>query len=163
MSTFIEKIRKGFKDPLFACNVLLEEYFSKFFSDKTYLKLRYFFLMKKKLNLANPTLYNEKCQWLKLYCHEPVFTTMADKIKVKDYVADRIGKEHLIPIIGTWNSFDEIVFNELPDQFVLKCNHDSGSVLIVKNKNAFDKDAAKIKFDKALKKNSRGTIYTDTW
>jgi len=68
---------------------------------------------------------------------------MADKIKVKEYVGARIGYDHLIPLLGAWNSFDEIDFEALPDQFVLKCNHDSGSVLIVKDKKALDKGAAK--------------------
>lgn len=70
---------------------------------------------------------------------------MADKIKVKEYVGARIGYDHLIPLLGAWNSFDEIDFEALPDQFVLKCNHDSGSVLIVKDKKALDKGAAKKK------------------
>lgn len=146
-------IRRGVEDPMWIGNWLLQHYFSRVISDKTYLKLRYFFRMKRKLNLDNPTLYNEKCQWLKLYCRRPLFTIMADKIKVKKYVGERIGNEHVIPLLGTWNHFDDIDFDKLPQQFVLKCNHDSGSAVIVRDKYKMDKVAVKKKLEEALNKN----------
>ena len=81
--------------------------------------------MKKELNLENPITYNEKLQWLKLYDRRHEYCTMVDKYAVKPFVEERIGAEYIIPTLGVWNNFDEIDFNKLPDQFVLKCNHDS--------------------------------------
>ena len=106
-----------------------------------------------KLNLKNPKTFNEKLQWLKLYDRNPAYTQMVDKYAVREYIKNTIGEEYLIPLLGVWDSFDEIDFNTLPNQFVLKTNHDSGTVIICKNKNTFDKDAARKKINRALKKN----------
>ena len=86
--------------------------------------------MRKKLNLKTPQTFNEKLQWLKIYDRKPIYTTMVDKYEVKNYVADKIGDEYIIPTLGVWDSFDEIDFDSLPDQFVLKCTHDSGGLVI---------------------------------
>lgn len=125
----------------------------KFISDKTCLKILYHMYFGKKLNLKNPKTFSEKLQWLKLYDRKPEYTTMVDKYAVKKLVADLIGAEHVIPTLGIWDSFDEIDFATLPDQFVLKCTHDSGGLVIVRNKNQFDKAAAKKKIEKCLKRN----------
>lgn len=107
--------------------------------DKTYLKIAYWIKMGKKLNLDNPQTYNEKLQWLKLYDRNPNYTNMVDKCEVKNWVAKIIGKEYIIPTLGIWNHFDEIDFGVLPKKFVLKCTHDSGGIVICKDKNSFDK------------------------
>ena len=126
---------------------------SHFFSDKIYLKLQYRANTGKKLNLKSPKTFNEKLQWLKLYNRDPMFTDMVDKYAVRNFVSERIGDEYLIPLLGVWDNADEIDFNLLPSQFVLKCNHDSGSVMICKDKEKFDTNIAVKKLNKRLKFN----------
>ena len=123
----------------------------RFMSDKAYLKFRYKKIFGKKLNLKNPQTFNEKLQWLKLYDRKPIYTTMVDKYAVKKYVADIIGDEYIIPTLGVWDKFDDIDFDKLPNQFVLKCTHDSGGLVIIKDKSTFDKVKAKKTIEKALK------------
>lgn len=104
-------------------------------------------------DLKNPQTFNEKLQWLKLYDRRPEYTKMVDKYAVKRYIADIIGEEYLIPTLGVWNAFDDIDFDKLPNQFVLKCTHDSHSIIICKDKSNFDIRAARVKIEKALKRN----------
>lgn len=122
-------------------------------SDRAYLKMAYRIVMGEKLNIDNPTTFNEKLQWLKVYDHKPEYTTMVDKYEVKKYVADRIGEEYIIPVLGVWDNFDDIDFDSLPEQFVLKCTHDSGGLIICKDKSKLDIKAAKAKINKSLKRN----------
>ena len=105
------------------------------------------------LNLKNPQTYNEKLQWMKLYYHNPLYTTLVDKYAVKQYVEERIGKEFLIPTIGVWDRFDDIDFEKLPQQFVLKCTHDSGGLVICKDKSKLDVQKAREIITKCLKHN----------
>lgn len=99
------------------------------------------------LNLENPSTFNEKIQWLKLYDSTALKTKLADKYLVREWVAQQIGEEYLIPLLGVWDHFDEIDFDKLPQQFVLKANHGSGWNIIVKDKSKLDKTDAKEKFD----------------
>lgn len=108
---------------------------------------------RKKLNLKAPETYTEKLQWLKLYDRRPEYVKMVDKYEVKKYVADIIGEEYIIPTLGVWDRFEDIDFDALPDQFVLKCTHDSGGLAICKDKSTFDIAAAKEKIEKSLKEN----------
>lgn len=122
--------------------------------DSLWLKYMYWRTLKKPLNLKNPCTFNEKLQWLKLHDRNPLYTQMVDKYGVREYIKEKIGEEYLIPLVGgPWNSFDEIDFSKLPDQFVLKCTHDSGSVAICKDKDKFDVAETRKKFDRALKGN----------
>ena len=105
------------------------------------------------LDIEHPRTLNEKLQWLKLYDRKPVYTTMVDKYRAKQWVADRIGEDYIIPTLAVYGSVDEIDLDKLPDRFVLKCNHDSGSVVICRDKATFDLDAAKRQLGEALKKN----------
>ena len=107
------------------------------------------------MNLRNPKRFSEKLQWLKLYDRKPEYTTMVDKIAVKNYVANIIGKEYVIPTLGVWNHFDDIDFDGLPDKFVLKTNHSGGStgVVVCRNKSTFNKASAKKRLERSLKKN----------
>lgn len=105
----------------------------------------------KNLNLENPQTLNEKIQWLKLNYKNNIYTTMVDKYKVKEYVANIIGSEYIIPTLGVYDNFDEINFDELPNQFVIKCNHDSDSIVICKDKSNLDKNVARKKINKCLK------------
>lgn len=99
------------------------------------------------LNLDNPKSFSEKIQWLKLYDSTPLKTRLADKYLVRDWVAEKIGEEYLVPLLGVWDSFDEIDFDALPNQFVLKCNHGCGMNAIIKDKSTMDKAALKKQFD----------------
>ena len=120
--------------------------------DENYLKRKYKACMGKELNLDNPQTFNEKLQWLKLYDRKPEYTTMVDKYAVKKYVADIIGEEYIIPTLGVWDSPDDIDFDKLPDQFVLKCNHNSGTgMCICKDKSQLDFDKVKRELRKGLK------------
>ena len=121
--------------------------------DNIYLKLRFRQYMRKKLNLKNPQSFNEKLQWLKLHDRNPFYTTLVDKYAVKKYVADLIGNKYIIPTFGVWDSFDEIDFDTLPNDFVLKCTHDSGGVIICHNKSTFNRQEAKEKLSLSLKTN----------
>lgn len=121
-------------------------------SDEFYLKVRYFCRFQKRLRLDNPQTYNEKLQWLKLYDRNPLYTQMVDKIEAKSYVASLIGKEHIIPTIGIYDTVEEIPWKKLPNQFVLKCTHDSGGIVICKDKSTLDIKKAIAKLSKGLKK-----------
>ncbi len=110
--------------------------------DKTYLKKLYKARTGKNLNLTNPKTFSEKCNWLKLYDRRPEYTVMVDKYKAREYIAERIGEEYLVPLFGVWDSPDEIDFDALPDEFVLKCNHDNG-VIICKDKSTLDIEKVK--------------------
>lgn len=120
-------------------------------SDEKFLKTAYKIRMKKALNLESPTTYNEKLQWLKLHDRKPIYTQMVDKYEAKRIVADRIGEQYIIPTLGVWDRFEDIDFEKLPEKFVLKCTHDSGSYMICQNKESFNYKAAKKKFDRCLK------------
>ena len=121
--------------------------------DKWAISLDYYRLLGEFPNLKNPKTFNEKLQWLKLYNRNPEYTTMVDKYAVKQYVAERIGAEFVVPTYGVWERFDDIDFDALPDRFVLKCTHDSGGLVICKDKTKIDKTAAKKKLENSLKTN----------
>lgn len=125
----------------------------KLLPDKLALKIMYKNTFLKKLDLKNPKTFNEKLQWLKLYNRNPEYTKMVDKYEAKKYVASILGEEYIIPTYGVWDSFDEIDVDSLPNQFVLKCTHGSGDVVICKDKSEFDEQKAKIRLEKSLKTN----------
>lgn len=133
--------------------ILVDAGIFNFMSDELYLKMTYKFKFGKKLNLDNPQTYNEKLQWLKINDRKAIYTTMVDKYEVKKYVANIIGKEYIIPTLGIWDNFDDIDFEKLPNRFVLKCTHDSGGIVICKNKDNFNIMAARKKIEKSLKRN----------
>ena len=118
--------------------------------DALFLRILYRSSMGHPLHLQHPQTYTEKLQWLKLYDHNPLYTQLVDKVSVKKYVADKIGEEYVIPLLGVWNSVEEIDWEKLPNQFVLKCSHDSGSYVVCKDKSRLDITAVKAKLKKAL-------------
>ncbi|EEK76122.1 ATP-grasp fold amidoligase family protein [Bacillus cereus] len=122
-------------------------------SDSLYLKIRFWIKMDYKLNLKYPTTFNEKLQFLKLHDRNPKYTKMVDKYEVREYIEEILGEEYLIPIIGVYDRFEDIDFEELPDQFVLKCTHDSGGLVICKDKSQLDITRAKNKINKCLETN----------
>lgn len=121
--------------------------------DELYIKLCYTARVGRKLNLNSPQTFNEKLQWLKLYDRNPEYTKMVDKHEAKKYVANIIGEEYIIPTLGVWEKFEDIDFNKLPNQFVLKCTHDSGGLVICKDKTKLNIEEAKKKISKSLKRN----------
>lgn len=111
----------------------------KHLSDERYLKLKFYACLGKRLDLENPVTFNEKLQWLKLYNRRPEYTMMVDKYLVREYIKEQLGEEYLIPLLGVWDDPDEIDFDALPDRFVLKCNHNSGTgMYICKDKSKMD-------------------------
>lgn len=117
-----------------------------------FLKRLYRIRMGRELNLEEPVLYTEKLQWLKLYDHRPEYTTMVDKYAVKEYVAEKIGPEYVIPLLGVWDRAEDIDFDALPDRFVLKTTHDSGSYVVCKDKSKLDIPAARKRMAHFLKR-----------
>ena len=144
------------KPQILAGKVINQLAFHQVFSwmpDKPYLKLIYWASLHKRLDLDNPQSFSEKLQWLKLYNRNSKYIQMSDKYDVKEYIADMIGEQYIIPTLGVWNNFDEIDFDALPLQFVLKCTHDSGSLVICRDKSKFNESEAKEKIDHSLKIN----------
>lgn len=148
-----DKFIKALKNPKWGLNVIIRRYLGKLMDDETFIKCRFYLSMGYLPDLNNPKSYNEKLQWLKLNNKNDEYTKLVDKYEVKDYVKNIIGEEFIIPTLGVYNSFDEINFDILPEQFVLKSTHDSGSVVICTSKANFNKKAAKKKLEKSLKRN----------
>ncbi len=122
--------------------------------DKKFLERKFKAVFHRKLNLENPQTMNEKLQWLKLYNRNPRYTQYVDKYLVREYVKETIGKEYLIPLLGVWENAKDIDFNKLPEQFVLKCNHNSGlGMYICKNKNTMNYAKVISELEKGLKQN----------
>ncbi len=122
--------------------------------DEMFIRLNYLRRMKQWPDLKHPTTYNEKLQWLKLHDRQPLYTQLVDKYAVRRFVAERIGGEYLIPLVGgPWDSFDEIDFDALPEKFVLKCTHDSGGLLICRDKRALDREKARRRIAQSLQQN----------
>lgn len=156
MNKYLRFIIRVIKNPFILFDLLCSRCDIKFFSDQTYLKLLYKGKMNRKLNLDHPQRFSEKLQWLKLYDRKPEYPLMADKYEVRKYVAEKLGdKKYLIPLISgaVWERADDIDFGILPEQFVLKCTHDSQSVIVCKNKADLNEEIVKKTFNKALKRN----------
>lgn len=121
--------------------------------DEEFLKRMYRIHFGRELNLENPRSYTEKLQWLKLYDHRPEYTRMVDKYAAKKYVAEKIGQEYVIPLLGVWDRVEDIDFGSLPRQFVLKTTHDSGGIVVCKDKTSLDIPAARRKLRYFLSRN----------
>lgn len=117
-------------------------------SDEFYLKVVFRMRMGYKLNLKNPRSYSEKLQWLKLHDKRPEYTTMVDKVAAKDYVVNKVGEKYIIPTIGVWNNVEDIDWDSLPNQFVVKSTNDSGGIVVCKDKTKLNIDEAKKKLKK---------------
>lgn len=146
------KIKKALGNPYYACELVLNQ-LARYINDKSFVKWKYYLNFRKKLNLDNPQTYNEKLQWLKLYDQHEEYTQMVDKYEAKRYVASIIGEEYIIPTYGVYDAFEEIDFASLPQQFVLKCTHNSGGVIVCKDKDDFDIEGAGKQVNKWLRKN----------
>lgn len=122
-------------------------------SDRFYINLKFRASMGYWLDWNAPKTYNEKLQWLKVNYHNPLWTKLVDKYEVKEYVASIIGEEYIIPTLGVWERFEDIDFSKLPNQFVIKCTHDSGGLVICKEKSNLDIKAAKKKISSSMQVN----------
>ncbi len=121
--------------------------------DQRYLKIIAPMHTGKKLDLENPQTFTEKLQWLKLHNRKDVYTRMVDKYESANYLRETVGEGYSIPRLGVWEHFDDIDFDALPDQFVLKCTHDSRSVVICRDKSTFDRKKARASLERHLKRN----------
>lgn len=152
MSNF-SKIIKCIFDSKYRFIVLAEHGYFNSLTDEEYIKRMYKARMGKYPDLVHPQTFNEKLQWLKLYDHNPVYIRMVDKIEAKKVASEVIGEQYIIPTLGVWEHFEDIDFEFLPNQFVLKCSHDSGGIIICKDKNSLNYQAAKKKISKSLRYN----------
>ena len=153
----MEKLSQYLKDPFRILSGVLRRIAPWISNDELYLRILFFLKQRKDLHLKNPQTFSEKLQWLKLYDRKPEYTTMVDKYAVKEYVANIIGEEYIIPTIGVWDKPEDIDWNSLPDKFVLKTTHGGGNtgVVVCKNKNKFDR----IDAIKKLKKSMNQDLY----
>lgn len=119
--------------------------------DKLYLSLMFKQVFGRKMNWKEPKTFNEKLQWLKIHDRNPEYSKLVDKYEVKKYIAEKIGEEYVIPTIGVYDNFDEIDFGKLPERFVLKTTHDSGGVVICRDKKELDVEVARGKIERSLK------------
>lgn len=127
--------------------------FARYYTDRSFLVRLFPLRTGYPLNLENPQTFNEKIQWLKLYDRKPIYIKMVDKVEAKKYVADIIGREYIVPTYNVYERLEDIDFDVLPEQFVLKCNHDSGGLVICKNKLSFNKNEAIKNLKKAFNRN----------
>lgn len=147
----IKKIFNLITKPSYRFEVLDRRGFYNSMDDEKYLKRKFKSVTGKELNIETPTTFNEKLQWLKLNNREDVYTVMADKVAARDFVAEKLGEEYLIPCIGVWDNADDIDFDKLPDKFVLKCNHNSGvGMCICKDKSKLDIEKVKNELKKGM-------------
>ena len=121
--------------------------------DKLYIKLMCKQNLGYRINLKSPQTFNEKLQWLKLHDRNPDYIRMVDKYEVRAYLANLIGDKYLIPLLGKWDRFEDIDFDSLPNEFVLKCTHDSGGVFVILDKNSIDKNKLAKEINRRLKTN----------
>lgn len=152
MKNYLPKIWKACIDKDYRWLVLASRGFYDAMDDKTYIEKMFKAKMGSELNLSNPRTFSERLQWLKLFDRNPLYTQLVDKYAVREYVKEAIGEEYLIPLLGVYDHPDDIDFNSLPDQFVLKCNHNSGlGMCICKDKNKLDIEKVKNELNKGLK------------
>ena len=149
----LKKIKKIIKTPAILIKLLLHTRLSHVIPNRMFLRIAYRANFNRKLNLNNPQTYNEKLQWLKLNDCNPEYSKLVDKYEVREYIKEKLGDEYLIPLLGVWDRFDDIDFDSLPNEFVLKCNHDSGGLVICTDKTTFDIKEARKKINKSLKTN----------
>lgn len=150
MPTLVEKIRKRLDRKFLK---MVKEDRLHWLPDKLFLSWMFRIKMGYRINWENPVTFDEKVNWIKLYNRNPLYTKLVDKYAVKQYVSEKIGAEHVVPTLGVWDKFDDIDFDSLPNQFVLKCTHDSGGLVVCKDKSKLDLEKARENIEKSLKRN----------
>ncbi|MDU4878754.1 MAG: ATP-grasp fold amidoligase family protein, partial [Veillonella dispar] len=131
--------------PYYRTRVLIKLGYYDSLSDEEFLKKVFPKYMGYPLDLENPKTFSEKLQWLKVNYRDPIQTVMVDKHEAKNFIAQRVGEQYIIRTLAVWDSVEDIDFDVLPNQFVLKCTHDSGGIVICKDKSSLDREAAKAK------------------
>ena len=150
----ISKLKKYIKHPSLIIVYLTGMMRLGWLSDPAYIKFRYRVNMGRRLNLDSPRAFNEKLQWLKLYDRKPAYTMMVDKYRVRAYIAKKLGPEYLVPLLGVWERAEDVDFDALPEQFVLKCNHNSGEgMCICRDKSRLDLEKVRRGLKKGLEQN----------
>lgn len=149
----IKTLLKAIIDPSTRFTCLAARGFFDYVPDEEYIHRMFWAKMGYQLDLARCATFNEKLQWLKLYDRKPLYTSIVDKYEVKKYVSEIIGEKYVVPTLGVWNSIDRIDFGKLPNQFVLKCTHDSGGVCLVKNKDEESVNKAIKTINRSLRRN----------
>lgn len=149
----LSKIINVVKSPKIILIKMLNIGFFNWMNDEQFLKLKYRLIFNKQLDLNNPKSFNEKLQWLKLHDHNDLYVRLVDKYLVKKYVEKNVGAKYVIPTIAVYSSFDEIDFDSLPNQFVIKCNHDSGGLVLCSDKKKFNKKMAAKIINSSIRKN----------
>lgn len=150
----VRRIKKVLRHPgVLITRILMKESVGKHISDETFLKIVYRLNVGKKLDLNNPKTFTEKTQWLKLYNNSDLCTRVVDKAQSKEWFLEKFPDGRIIPTLGCWGKFDDIDISKLPDEFVLKCTHDSSSVVICKDKSLFDKKNARKRLSRKLAHN----------
>jgi hypothetical protein len=144
-------IRRVFRNPRRIIAFIVR--YCYFLSDETVIKVQYWAFFKKKLNIINPRTFNEKLQWAKLFDRNPQYTQLADKFAAREYIKAIIGEQYTVPLFGVWERFEDIDFDNLPNRFVLKCNHDYNSVFLCRDKSQLNKRKARQWFNKKLRRN----------
>ena len=139
----LRKVKRYLKSPYYALGDDLIKTHPNWMSDRYFIKVFWRQMMGYSLDLEHPMTFNEKIQWMKLNDHNPRYPDLIDKLKVKEWVKEIIGVQYIIPTLAVYDTPNGITLEDLPDQFVLKCNHDSGGIVICKDKSAFDLDKAK--------------------
>ncbi|WP_365298890.1 ATP-grasp fold amidoligase family protein [uncultured Veillonella sp.] len=138
--------------PYYRTRVLIKLGYYDSLSDAEFLKTVFPKYMGYPLDLENPKTFSEKLQWLKVNYRNPIQTVMVDKHEAKHFIAERVGNQYIIPTLAVWDSVEDIDIDALPNQFVLKSTHDSGGIVICKDKSSFDFEAAKAKLSASLKR-----------
>ena len=153
MANLFERIVKFARNPKTRIDMLSRHGFYNWMSDKAFISMKYKTILGRKLNISNPITFNEKLQWLKLNNRRPEYTSYVDKYLVKEYISRVIGAEYVIPTLVVWDDVKNVDYSSLPDRFVLKCTHDSGSIAICKDKSLFDAKGVTSDLSKCLKQN----------
>lgn len=155
-SAKMKKLNRFFRDGDYRFLVLTSRGHKARMPAEDFLKKMYRIRMGRALDLDDPRTYTEKLQWLKLYDHRPEYTTIVDKYAVKQYVAEKIGAQYVIPLLGVWDRVEDIDFEALPERFVLKTTHDSGGIVVCRDKSRLDIGAAKKKLKRFLNRDYYG-------
>lgn len=148
----LKKLKKVVKDPKLILEYLLDFRIFRVLPDELYLKIKYRIRMGEILNLTTPETFNEKLHWLKLYAWKPEYTRMVDKYEVRNYIKEMIGEGYSVPLLGVYDSFEDVDFDMLPNEFVLKPNHTSGNIFICKDKSKIDYKKLKKEVNRWLKR-----------
>jgi len=155
MGSFLRRLNNFKRNPkrsFYVAILEINHYNPSLISDKLCLKAHFYLRFGYELDLKHPSTFSEKLQWLKLYDRRTEYTKMVDKYEAKKYAASIIGEEYIIPTLGVWDRAEDIEWDRLPDQFVLKCTHDSGDLIICKDKSTLDKENAIKKLNEGLKR-----------